>query len=86
MNDDLRIPDIEIVVRAASSDVAVVSFFTGDSPHSDWEVICGITEQSDIVHIRAALQAAIQAINAASWVSLDVLDVAEDAETQDPPF
>jgi len=86
MNNDLRIPDIEIVVRAASSDVAVICFWAPLEPHGDWEAVSGITDEHDVVHIRACLQAAIQQINAARWVSLDVLDDDETTEIQDPPF
>lgn len=86
MNHDLRIPDIEIVVRAASSDVAVICFWEPTEVHGDWECMSAVTDGRDVVHIRACLQAAIQNLNAAHWVSLDVLDHDEDAEIQDPPF
>jgi hypothetical protein len=86
MNDALRIPDIEIVVRAATSDVAVICFWEPTEIHGDWECCAAITDKHDVVHIRACLQAAIQQINSSLWVSLDVLGDDETEEIQEPPF
>jgi len=84
--NEVRLPDIEIVVQAASSDVAVFSFFAGDTPHDNWEVVAGISSNDDVVHIRASLQAAIQTLNDARWISLDELDTRPVEDENAPPF
>jgi hypothetical protein len=80
------IPDIEIVVNAAGSNVALVAFYAPDHPHEDWEIVAGVGEISDLVHLRASLQAAIQALNATDWFTVDELDTGAVPEKNDPPF
>jgi len=84
--NEVRIPDIEIIVRAASSDVCVVALYAGDTPHDEWEVLAGISDHDDVVHIRAALQTAIRSLDATYWLSLDELDSRALEDKDAPPF
>lgn len=84
--DGVRIPDVEVLVSAAGSDVAVVCFYMGKTPHDDVEIVGQIGEYSEVGAVRAILQMAIKAIDAAHRCSLDGMgsDSAEAEGT--PPF
>jgi len=86
MSHEVRLPDVEIIVRAASSDVAVICFFAGETPHEEWEVVAGINDHNDAVHIRAALQAAIRSLDATDWRTVDELDTRPMEDENSPPF
>lgn len=72
---EVRIPDVEVLIQAASSDVAMVSFYMPRDPHQDVEIVSTISEPSAIGAIRAVLQMAIQALYTQNWKSLDELDL-----------
>lgn len=86
MGNDLRIPDIEVIVSAAGSDVAVFCYYTGDDIHSGYEVVCGIPTQGAREAIRAILQDAIEVLNAKDWFTVDELRTQIEEETDEPPF
>jgi len=84
--DDLRIPDIEIIVGCAGDDIAVFGFYLREDVHHGYDVVCAVASKDARAIIRQVLQDAIQALNTADWVTVDELDSDEAAETEDPLF
>lgn len=84
--NDLRIPDIEIIVGCAGDDVAVFGFYLREDVHQGYDVVCALSGKDARAIVRQVLQDAIQALNTADWVTVDELDQDEAAQTEDPPF
>jgi len=84
--DEVRIPDVEVLIQAAASDVALVCFYVPKSPHEDVEVVATIDDIDTIGAVRAVLQMALQALNQQRWVALDELDTRAAETKTDPPF
>lgn len=86
MNDEVRIPDIEIIVGAAGDDVACFCFYAREDIHQGYDVTCAIADETARGVIRQILQDAITAINNADWYSLDELHQTTVLKTEEPPF
>lgn len=78
MHDDLRIPDIEVIVGASGDDVAVVAFYKRDDIHQGYEAVCAVANPHALPVIRQILQDCIQALNTVNWHTMDEL-------REDPP-
>jgi len=86
MENDLRIPDIEIIVGAAGNDVAVFCFYQRDDIHQGYEGVCALTGQDARPVIRQILQDAITLLDTKDWFNLDELHSGTSEEVADPPF
>ncbi len=87
MSHEVRIPDIEVLVNVAGSDMAVVTFYKGPTVHDDFEIVAALSAQSDIPNLVEVLQQAIRALRTTSWESLDELDTRSvSQQTDEPPF
>lgn len=84
--NEVRIPDVELLIQAASSDVAVVAFYVGKKVDDPVEIVASVIEYDAIGAIRAILQMAIHALYSQGWLSLDELDTRSVEEKRDPPF
>lgn len=78
MYDEIQLPDVEIIVRAASFDVAVIAFFRREDMFEGYDVVSGISSTKDVGAICTALQDAIKSLSSHSWKS--VHDVYLDAD------
>jgi len=85
-DNDLRIPDVEIVINAAGSDVAVVAFYFPGNPHEQAEIVATITDASARTHLVAVLYQAISIINGEDWFTLAELDTGDVQTKDEPPF
>jgi hypothetical protein len=86
MKDEIRIPDIEIIVGAAGNDIAVVCFFARNDIHQGYEVVSAVSSSGEVPAIRQILQDAITALNTADWHSLDELYQEPVEGDGEPPF
>lgn len=86
MFNEVRIPDVEIIVGAAGNDVAVFCFYSREDIHQGYDIACAIADQDARAVIRQILQDAIQAVNTADWHTLDELHPDTSEETAEPPF
>lgn len=85
--NDVRIPDVEVLIQAAQSDVALLCFFMGRSPHDPVEVVSSIRDIDEVGIVVSLLQDCIKALSAKNWVSLDELDsYSGKDEGSFPPF
>lgn len=84
--NEVRIPDVEVLVSAASSDVALVSIYIGKTPHDEVEVVAAVSDYTEVGAIRAVLQVALQALNKQGWLALDELDTRPNETKTEPPF
>jgi hypothetical protein len=84
--DEVRIPDIEIIVGCAGDDVAVFAFYLRQDIHQGYDVVCAVADQDARSVIRQVLQDAVTALNNADWHTLDGLHQATASETEEPPF
>jgi len=86
MNDEVRIPDIEVIVGCAGDDIAVFAFYLRPDIHQGYDVVSGVANQASRAVVSQILQDAIRTLNASDWYTLDELhqDVAEKED--DPPF
>lgn len=86
MEDEVRIPDIEIIVGAAGNDIAVFCFYRREDIHQGYDVVAGVADPDARAVIRAVLQDAITALNLADWFTVDVLREDSVPPQNDPPF
>lgn len=85
-NDQLvRIPDVEVFIGAASSEVAVFAFYIPTDPADGYEMVSTISGWDEIGALRSILQACITTLNAEGWLALDELDT-RPVENEEPPF
>lgn len=86
MDDDLRIPDVEIIIGSAGYDVAVFAFYKREDIHHGYEVVGCLAGKDAAAVIRKILQDAITTINTADWHDVDVLRENAAEEVEEPPF
>ena len=86
MQNDLRIPDIEVIVNCSSYDVGFFAFYQRLDIHQGYEIVCGVTRKDAIPVVRQILQDAITSLGATDWVTMDELGASEDEKTDEPPF
>lgn len=86
MSDEIRIPDVEIIVGAAGTDVAVFCFYKREDIHQGYEVVCAVADQDARAVIRQILQDAITTLSNSSWYTMDELREGTSEETADEPF
>lgn len=86
MNDEVRIPDIEILIGAAGSDVAIFCFYAREDIHQGYDVVCAIGSKNERAPIRQVLQDAIKALDTADWYDVDELHSDAVSQTDEPPF
>lgn len=86
MIDEIRIPDIEIIVGAAGDDVACFAFYLREDVHQGYDIVCALADTDARAVIRQILQDAITAINNADWITLDGLHSDAVSETGEAPF
>lgn len=84
--DEVRIPDVEIVISAAGSDVGVVAFYFPTNPHKQIEVLTTVVEASAASHLVALLHQAIASLNGEDWYTVDELAAGLAEEENEPPF
>lgn len=84
--DEMRIPDIEVVVGASGNDAAVFAFYRREDIHQGYEVVSVVTGRSAVAVIRKILQDCVTSLNDADWVNVDKLLEDEATEVEDPPF
>ena len=86
MKDEVRIPDIEIIVGCAGNDVACFCFYKREDIHQGYDVAAAVVDKDARAVVRQILQDAITALNAADWYTLDDLHQDASEETAEPPF
>jgi len=86
MTNEVRIPDIEIIVGASGNDVACFCFYGREDIHQGYDVVCAVPDQDARAVIRQVLQDAITALNTADWLTLDDLHSDASSTTANPPF
>lgn len=84
--DLVRLPDIEIIVQAASFQVFTVAFYAGKMPADGFEVVSAIYDMDDKVHLVEVLQTAINQLRLDRWVTMDELDTRSLEDKNSPPF
>lgn len=84
--NEVRIPDVEVLIAAAASDVALVCFYVGSSPAQPIEVVTAIRDLDEVGAVVAVLEDCIKAFRAQGWLSLDELDTRTSEEKGGQPF
>jgi len=86
VNNEIRIPDIEVIIGCAGDDIAVFAFYLRPDIHEGYEVICGVAGKAAREVVRQVLQDAITALNTADWFTLDELHTDTAEKEDEPPF
>jgi len=86
MEDEVRIPDVEVIVGASSHDVAVFSFYKRGDIHQGYDVVAGVSGQVSRSAVSTILQDCIKTLSSPSWLAVDDLRALADEETKDTPF
>lgn len=86
MENEVRIPDVEILITASAFDVAFVAFYANEDIHEGYDVVCGVNSKNEVEHYVALLQDAITALRSVDWVSLDQLGASAVQNSADEPF
>lgn len=84
--DEVRIPDVEIIIQASASDVAAVCFYFAADVHGAAEVVTSVSDPSAIPHLVEVLRQAITSLNAQDWYTVDGLDTRPVSDEQNDPF
>jgi len=85
-DDEIRIPDIEVVVGCASDQVATFAFYLLADVHQGYDVVCALADQDAKSVIRQILQDALKALDNANWFTLDDLHTQTDEGDGEVPF
>lgn len=72
--DEVRVPDVEIIIQAAASDTACVCFYFPSDVHGAAEVVTAVSDASAIPHLVEVLRQAITSLNSQDWYTVDGLD------------
>lgn len=86
MSDEVRIPDVEIIVGAAGSDIALFCFYGREDIHQGYDVVCAIGSKNERPAIRQILQDALKALDTADWYDVDELHEDTAHQEDEPPF
>lgn len=86
MSNEVRIPDIEVIVGASGDDLAVFCFYRRDDIHQGYDMACALSNALPRAVLRQILFDAIQALDRADWYAMDELDALAPAEGDEPPF
>lgn len=86
MPNGLQLPDIEVLVRAAAWDVAVISFWKGETSDDPFDILCGVAGATEAALVVTALQQAIEALRSAHWQPVSSVDDAGAETKSEPPF
>lgn len=86
MDNEIRIPNVEIIVGAAGNDVAVVCFYERKDIHDGYDVVAAVGSQNEIAAIIQILQDAITALRSKDWYDVDELRARFDPDVEEPPF
>lgn len=84
--DEVRIPDVEIIIQAAASDAASVCFYFPSDVHGAAEVVTAVSDPSAIPHLVEVLRQAITSLNSQDWFTVDGLDTHLVSDEPDIPF
>lgn len=83
----VEVPDAEVIVRAAGSDILVCAFFSQEN--GDTDVLVGVEDIAALGSIAALLAQTREVLDSANWKHLsDVAGTAgaESTNENDPPF
>jgi hypothetical protein len=83
---EVRVPDVEIVVRAASFDTLVCALYAGKTPSDGFEMVSTIYDVGDRLHLVEVLQEVIKQLRADDWITMAELDTRTVEDKKDPPF
>jgi hypothetical protein len=86
MSDEIRIPDIEIIIGAAGDDIALFCFYKREDIHQGYDIVSGIPSTNALPVVRALLRDALTALDASDWYDVDGLREITALETDEPPF
>lgn len=86
MNDEVRIPDIEVIVGAGSDEVALFCFYQRDDIHQGYDVVAGVSHKDARAVVRAILLDSIKALDTEDWHTMDELREDAAPKTDEPPF
>jgi len=86
MNNEIRIPNIEVIVGAAGNDVAVICFYQREDIHDGYDVVAAVGSQNEINAVVQILQDAITALHTKDWYDVDELRSQLDPDVEEPPF
>lgn len=86
MSNDIRIPDVEIIIGAAGSDIALFCFYAREDIHQGYDVVCALGSKNERAPIKQILQDAIKTLDTTDWHTLDELHEGSAVKTDEPPF
>jgi len=86
MENEVRIPNIEVIIGAAGNDVAVICFYQREDIYDGYDVVAAVGSQNEIAAVVQILQDAITALNTKDWFDVDELRAEFDPDVEEPPF
>jgi len=86
MPNEVRIPDVEILIGAAGSDVALFCFYGRADIHQGYDVVAAIGSKNERPAVRQVLLDALKALDTADWYTVDELHEGTATQTDEPPF
>lgn len=86
MNNEIRIPNIEVIIGAAGNDVAVICFYQREDIHDGYDVVAAVGSTNEINAVVQILQDAITALHSKDWYDVDELRAQFDQDVEEPPF
>lgn len=86
MSEDVRIPDIEVVVGGADFDVACFCFYGREDIHQGYDIAAAVSDKDARAVVRQILQDCLTALNNATWVPRDVVNQTSASLGGEPPF
>lgn len=86
MDAVVRVPDIEVAIRVAGSDVSMVCFYKGKRASDHFEIVASVPTIHDVPYLVECLNQSIETLKAGHWKTLDELDTRPIQEKNELPF
>jgi len=86
VDNEVRIPDLEVIIGASGDDLCVFAFYRREDIHDGYEIISCIAGKASRPVVRKVLQDCIEAINTESWYTLEQLHSVDDQSDDKAPF
>jgi len=86
VDDEIRIPDIEVIVGSAGDDIAIFAFYRRIDIHQGYEVVCVLAGKASRDVVGKVLSDCKETLHTQDWVTLEQLHSVDDEEVDSQPF
>ena len=86
MNNDVRLPEVEVRVTVGTWDVFVLALYASKDIHAPFEGVAAISKEANRQALVQVLADAIAFVKSDGWLDVDQLDTRPAENEERPPF